>query len=156
MAVELLLGSLKLLTLAIELLIQQTNLRLRLLTCSFCFRRLLGVFGIPSIFLCTQVFEIATECLRIPSDTLEIHFQRCHGPGDVALLGSQTGFLFFRAMQLVRLLCKSFAQIIDLDQMEVQLMSALVMGSLRGSFLGSKLVGALFARDEKMNKLFDV
>lgn len=101
MILQLFLGSLRLRTLCIQLLVEQTELRLRLLLVSLGPRQLFLLLGFHSFLLSSKEPQIVTESLCIPPDALEVGFQGCDRPSNVAFLCGYSILLGLSSMKFL-------------------------------------------------------
>jgi hypothetical protein len=109
------------------LFVQQPYLCLRLFSSSFRLRYLILLFCIASLFFGTEVLEIATHSFCIPPDTLEIGLQQGNSPSNIAFLGGDTVLFLFNPLQLVSLIRQSSTEVINFPEVEVELVSAVVV-----------------------------
>ena len=110
----------------LHLLRQQADLRLRLLPRAL----VLAPLRLQLLLLPAQRLQVAPERFRVAAHALEVRLEHADGLGDVAALGLDAVALGFCAVQLVRLIGERAAEILDLEEVEVELVTAAVVGGL--------------------------
>jgi hypothetical protein len=85
------------------------------------------VFGLLLLFFYTQEFQVTTKRFCIFPDTSEISLQDSHCFGNVTLLREHSISLHFHLLKFLGSFGERTAQVIDFKEMQVKLMSAVIV-----------------------------
>lgn len=134
---------------------KQTNLRLALLLRSLRLTPLLPPLTLQLVFLSAEGFEVASERLCFAFDAAKVRLESSHIVIQVGLLADDLRFLSCDPLELFRAIRQRSAQVLDLENLEVELVAALVVRCLRAETLIAKLVDLLYtfvASDERAHR----
>lgn len=122
-----LLQSLRLRLLVFKLIVEETDLGLRLFSGTF---RLGDLFLLPLLcflLFCAERLQIATKVLGVFPDAFKLRLEYSNGPGDVCLFHHHAVLFLFRPLQFVGLAQKRLSEFFDLGKVDVQLLASVFM-----------------------------
>lgn len=144
MILDLLDGPRRLFFLSIKLFGQHPDLCLSLLLRSVSFGDLVLVLSLQLLFLAAQEFEVPTKGFSVAFDASEISFQSGYGSCNVSLLCCDLVLLLLYSLEIIRPLIKSSAKVLDLESVEIQLVTTVIVRSRMGDVFVSEVVGNLY------------